>query len=50
MTKKLNVCINHKFNLLDHAGIVAKTGSVRQAAVHEGDHNTGGVTIQQHMD
>ena len=23
---KLNVCINHQYNLLDHVGVVAKTG------------------------
>ena len=30
----LNVCINYEFDLLDHVGVVAKAGGVRQAFFH----------------
>ena len=34
----LNVCVNYEFNLLHHAGVVAKR--VCAAAAHEGEDNT----------
>ena len=32
--EQLSVCINYEFNLLDHVGVVAKAGGVRQAFFH----------------
>ena len=36
----LNVCMNDKFNLLHHVGVVVKKVLAATAAAHEGDYNT----------
>ena len=38
----LNVCVNYEFNLLHHAGVVAKRvcAAAAETAAHEGDDNT----------